>query len=235
MRSNIPFLAGENQVLLYIYELKNMGIEVAFNDIRSSSPMDCLYLPNMYYGEKVNQRRKIPDNYLDIGCFGSIRPMKNQLIQVIGAINYANKVNKILRFHMNLTRIEHGTNEEKNIRTAFLGTKHELVKVPWLSHIDFLNYHNKLDISLQVSLSESFNYVLADAVFMKIPVLGSSEIDFIYKSFPDSGSAESISRLIEKHINDDLMVKFNYNELSNYHVNSVNIWKGYLEKNKIQR
>ena len=66
-----------------------------------------IYLPNYYPIEntEIKNYDKEKDT-INISCFGAIRPLKNQLIQAIASIEFANKVNKKLRFHINATRVE---------------------------------------------------------------------------------------------------------------------------------
>ena len=230
IRSNTPFLANESSVYKYLKEISREGALIAFNDIRSNVfDFPAIYLPNMYYGQKVDIKRKVPDLFLDVGCFGAIRPMKNHFTQALAAIKYAESINKTLRFHVNFTRIEHGNNIAGNLEDLFLDKKHQLVKVPWLTHIELLNYMNNLDMSMQVSLTESFNYVAADSVYMKVPFVGSSEIKFIYKWHPDPGSAEDIAKYLSVHSNNEHIIKYNFNQLSIFHADAVNRWKSFLK------
>lgn len=63
------------------------------------------YLPN-YYKVKVHPRSENCqlEYKLDIGCFGAIRPLKNQFLQAIAAVNYANEMQLFLRYHINVAR-----------------------------------------------------------------------------------------------------------------------------------
>ena len=98
-------------------------------------------------------------NVLNIGCFGAIRPLKNQLYQAVAAIEFANSINKKLHFHVNIARVENnGDPVLKNLRNLFINNpKHKLVEHSWLTHEDFINLVRKMDIGLQVSFTETFS------------------------------------------------------------------------------
>lgn len=128
--------------------------------------------------------RKIGDTFhtdhVNIGCFGAVRPLKNQLLQAMAAIQFAREVGKKLRFHMNVSRIETGGNPVmKNIIELFKqNEKHaELIQHEWHEPERFVETcaHN-LDIGLQVSLSETFNVVSADYVTAGVPIVVSKEV-----------------------------------------------------------
>jgi hypothetical protein len=81
--------------------------------------------------KKPNIKKTIlPKGTINIGCFGAIRPMKNHLMQAVAAIEFAEKNNLILRFHINAGRIEsNGSNSLKNVKSLFGHIpKHHLIE-----------------------------------------------------------------------------------------------------------
>jgi len=202
IHSKAPFLANEGIAMDWINKYVKLtkkydNFEIAPNDAsfcRDLEPaygIDFVYLPNIYkVGTSFNFPSFNNSKELNIGCFGAIRPMKNQFQQAIAAINYANECGKRLRFHMNGSRTEQkGENVLKNIKALFEGTGHELVLHPWYNHSDFLNVVKTMDLGLQVSLSESFNIVSADFVAQDIPVVVSYDITWancLFKANPNS-------------------------------------------------
>ena len=126
-------------------------------------------------------------NTIKIASFGAIRPLKNQLIQAIAAIEFANQENLKLEFHINGTRIENnGDPVLKNIRSLFKNSEHELIEHLWMEHDKFIELLQSMDISMQVSFSETYNIVTADAVNSKIPVVVSPEIKWVFDLFKTS-------------------------------------------------
>jgi hypothetical protein len=121
------------------------------------------------------------DNELHIGLFGALRPLKNHLQQAIWAEEFSQKLRRPLFLHVNIT--EHENNDTgsvlKNLRNLFKNSKSKLVEHPWYSHANFLKLVKQMDLGMQVSFSETFNIVTADLVSQGIPVVASSEIEFV--------------------------------------------------------
>lgn len=187
IHSNIPFLGHEGIAIQWLKEYGYLGEHfiISGNSLRF---IDCIeeiingkvdYLPNIY-PNKEEMCRKKEDGWIDIGCFGSIRPLKNQLIQAIAAIHMAEKIGKRLRFHINGNRIEQqGEPILKNIRNLFKYSKHELIEHDWMVHDNFIELVKTMDIGMQVSFSETFNIVTADFVACGKPIVVSKEIEWV--------------------------------------------------------
>lgn len=196
IHSETPFLANEGMAFEWLFRLiKIPNVFIAFNSnytyheflkMITKGHDHVLCLPNYYEGSKTSLTNiNTKPDVLDIGCFGAIRPMKNQLIQAVAAISFANKQKKKLRFHVNGTRVEQkGDSVLKNIRSLFANyDQHELVEYHWMPHDKFVDVISSMDICMQVSLSETFNIVTADAVINDVPVVVSNEIDWICSVF----------------------------------------------------
>lgn len=182
IHSNLPFIAHEGVAMEWIEGYLHQGVYVAFNaeqitqDVRLLLGSDhVLYLPN-YYPVVPIRHVRLPGS-LHVGCFGAIRPMKNQLTQAVAAIEYADRKRLHMSFHVNATRREHGgSNVLKNLRALFVATKHELVEHPWMEHGDFLNLIKLMDVELACSFSETFCITAADAVVTGTPLVCSDQI-----------------------------------------------------------
>jgi hypothetical protein len=116
-----------------------------------------------------------------VGAFGALRILKNHLQMAMGAIYVADKLGKKLRFHINdsSTIEKEGGSILKNLISLFNDTRHDLVINNWESHSDFIQLVKKMDIGLQISMSESYNLTAADFVANGIPLVGSDEIKFL--------------------------------------------------------
>lgn len=253
IHSEIPFLAMEGIAIDWILKYMNYSnVIVACNakravrDLRnliSNYHLDwndnkieqkIILLPNYYpTKEKLFQHKN--HNGLNIGCFGAIRPMKNQLIQAVAAIKYASKYNKNLNFYINDTRIEQGGNNNlKNISSLFDGNKYKLISCPWVCHDDFLKLLNDMDLSMCVSFSESFCIVAADAVNERIPLVSSSEVSWsVSASQANPNDADSIVCSMERVLNPvtrNFFINTNYINLFNYCENTRNIWVEYFKR-----
>lgn len=245
LHSEMPFLSNEGNAMNWILEyIKQPNILIAPNtkkmtkDIKtivSAAYGDYLadkiiYLPNYYEFETVKRKRNLGTFYtINIGCFGSIRPLKNQLIQAVAAIEFAKQYNLKLRFHINSGRIEHGNNALKNIKELFdkLPKEHfELVEHGWLPHDKFLSLVRQMDVCLQVSFSETQNIVTCDAVSQFVPVVVSKEIFWTSCLFKaDTTSVNDIVRKIRRALWwDEIGAYFNYLGLKGYNKASEKIW-----------
>ena len=128
--------------------------------------------------------RTVANGEVHIGCFGAIRPLKNQLAQAIAAISFANLAGLKLRFHVNGGRVEgRGLPVLRNLRGLFAasaGDRHLLVEHGWLSHDQVSGDLGGGDhIAMQVSFSETFNIVSADSAAVGLPVIASPSIPWI--------------------------------------------------------
>lgn len=196
--SETPFLANEGIAFGWIMEhLKQSNVVLGCNSLRMLDDTALLaqladpcitkaqllrkvvFMPNYYPFEECDTHRIDPDcDVLNIGCFGSIRPLKNQMIQALGALKFAAKIGKKLRFHINAGRVEQkGDSILKNLQNTFDALPgHELVNHGWMDHAEFRRVLTEMDLCLQVSLTESFNIVAADSITLGIPTVVSPEI-----------------------------------------------------------
>lgn len=193
--SEIPFISSEGIAMEWTRKYLERGIEVMCNSPRAvsayamlaivngSNTSDVTYGPNAYpippMGNLGIRDRCV--QYLDIGCFGAIRPLKNHLIQAFASLAVANDIGARLRFHINATRVEGNANSAlKNLQGLFEDLPNaELVLHSWMDRSQFLEVMGTMDVSLQMSYSETFNIVTADAMYNGVPVVVSPEIPWI--------------------------------------------------------
>jgi hypothetical protein len=196
LHSNTPFLANEGMAMEWImgYEeiRKQYGnLHVAPNseklvqDLWLSRQLRTVYAPNVYYPDEYEKTSydKVPINHdadvLNVGCFGAIRPMKNHLMQAMAAMAFANKIGKKLHFHVNGRCEQNGEQFHRNMKHLFSNTQHQLINHPWCHHAEFMELVKEMDLGMQISFSETFNIVAADMVTANVPVVGSSEVNWL--------------------------------------------------------
>jgi glycosyltransferase involved in cell wall biosynthesis len=176
-----------------------------------------------------------PKTHFDIGCFGAIRPLKNQLIQAIAAVEFAKRNRVGLRFHINTGRFEqNGSNQYKNIKALFdqLGPNFELIEHPWMTHDDFKKLlRDEIDIAMQVSLSETFNIVTADAISVGTPTVVSPELSWCSTlTFAEPTNIESIVETLDRvWRNRDRVAAFSHKQLERYSDMAERRWIQYLK------
>jgi glycosyltransferase involved in cell wall biosynthesis len=190
VHSKIPFLANEGIAINWLSQYNNIikqfnnlsvsGNSMAFADaMQKSMNMPVYYLPNLYFlNHNPPQRKPMENKYINIGCFGAIRPLKNHLLQAMAAIYVGNKIGKPIRFHINGGRPEQGGEQIlKNLKSLFdASSPHELISHKWEEHNKFLELVASMDVGMQVSISETYNIIAADFVNVGVPIIGSQEI-----------------------------------------------------------
>jgi hypothetical protein len=234
MHSETAFLAHEGNAVEWLQQYADINkVYPAFNSRQAytqfSNFFQCLYLPNIYYD--VDSNYENTDSLtLNIGCFGAIRPFKNQLIQAMASKVIAKQTGRHLHFHMNTSRLEQGGESVyKNIK-ALLG--HSLKEHDWMERWQFLELIKTMDIGMQVSFTESFNIVAADFVHESVPCVVGTTIDWMPNHLQcNPESLENIvdialkalgrrKRMAERQT--EAMIK--YNKLA------IKQWKGVFDK-----
>lgn len=235
IHSHIPFLGVEGHAFTYMEGYISQGWGIIFNNIHAYELFkhfpNAHYLPNMYNAPMRPQTMFVEKDHINFGCFGSVRPMKNHLVQALAAIRYAESKNKQARFHVNYGRSEDGGEQvKKNLINLFrMHTKHQLIDVPWKTHSDFIDYMNtNIDISMQLSMSESFNLVAADSIAAGVPLIVSPEIDWVYPGCISYYSdVYDITRTMDKVIH-HRFVEENRRHLAEFNHKAVETWKAFI-------
>jgi len=206
LHSKTPFLATEGMAFEWLsqyVELKKQGIDIflsansmdLFEELSFLYPGCINYSPNLYYPDENAVANPVAnvrngENELHIGLFGALRPLKNHLQQAIWAEELSRELKRPLFLHINISEheISNSAGESgstpnasvlRNLRNLFKNSKSKLVEHPWYSHADFLTLARQMDLGMQVSFSETFNIVAADLVDQGVPVVASSEIEFV--------------------------------------------------------
>jgi hypothetical protein len=157
------------------------------------------YMPNYYPVDRCHAPRKHDHGeYVDVSCFGAIRPLKNHLVQAIAALKFAEEIGKKLRFHINIGRIEgKGDPILHNLQGLFAGLAdegHELVCHQWTPHDKFIEIIKDMDLGMQVSFSETFNIVAADMIMCGVPMVMSREVPWAKAGICDPTGSEDIAK-----------------------------------------
>lgn len=239
IHSKATFLANEGIAFNWMNEyskIPNVTLSAnnkEFNNDLEDLGYDSVYLPNIYNIDyKIKRKVNLNKGIIKIGCFGALRPMKNQLAQAIAAIKFAEMLGKSLEFHINCSRKEQlGENVLKNLQKLFEHCdQHKLVTHDWLCHKDFCKLVAEMDIGMQVSLSESFNIVTADFVTIGIPVVTSNDISFVSQLFRSNNETDSmIAALWIARLGDYVNLQhMNYHRLQSHNRSSIKTWFKYL-------
>lgn len=234
MSCNAPRMMEETRFLAHL-----AYPELSPVDIRNK----VVYLPNFYPIPDATQVGQINEHdlHVDVGCFGAVRPLKNHMLQAIAALKFATKIGKRLRFHINGGRIEMGGSPIlKNLVQLFDHfPNHELVMHKWKDHIRFKELVASMDLLTQVSFSETFNIIAADAITQGVATVTSSEIPWSSHCFrAEATSSESIAEMMHKAYRIKLKVP-RYNPslkgLRRYDTQSTEVWTAFLHNFAISR
>lgn len=250
LHSEMPFMANEGIAMDWIGDyVRFKKVKIAINakrmlrEIRmyvktlgiENPDEKVIYLPNYYPQSFKHKRLDKEKDYIDIGCFGAVRPLKNTLIQAIACIDFANRIGKKLRFHINAGRIEmKGEPNVHNLQGLFeqlANSGHELINHTWTPREDFLKLCAKMDIGIQVSFTETFNIVACDLLTEGVPVIGSSEIPWMSSiAFASPVDSEDIvEKLYRAYHFPTLNVFFNKYNLNKYLNKTKKIWFNYFK------
>jgi len=255
LHSELPFLAGEGMSFNWIGDYADFSqITIGVNAPRMMNEVvaylknvkgwnqktineKIVYMPN-YYPQNYELKEFVRDKYwVDIACFGAVRPLKNHMVQAIASLKFANKLNKQLRFHINLGRIEmQGNPVMNNLKAMFehlAPSGHQLIGHSWRPREEFLKLCAKMDIGLQCNFSETFNIVSADLISQGVPVVGSYEIPWATKFFNarPAESDEIADIMLRTYNHPKMNVFLNQRNLTKYTSKSEDIWLDYFKGN----
>ena len=254
LHSEMPFMAGEGMAMDWVGEYaKSPNLIIGVNAPRMLSEIQAylsttqrwsktetlnkvVYMPNYYpqdYATKPFNKYKY---WVDVACFGAIRPLKNHMLQAVAALKFAKKINKQLRFHINSGRIEmKGDPVMNNLRGFFqhlADEGHQLIGHEWAPREKFLVTCAQMDIGMQCNFSETFNIVSADLISQGVPIMGSSEIPWaspLFNARPTE-SDEMADRLVRTYRFPELNVWINQKKLTAYTNQTLEIWVDYFKE-----
>ena len=247
IHSEISFIAGEGIAMGWIAEYLKQGVLIVCNSQRMASEVR-YYAKTLFNCNDKTAEKMVPllTNYyplvfkqskphitvgdkLNIGCFGAIRPLKNQLIQAMASLRLANHLNKKLYFHINYDRIEMGGNPIlHNLRDMFKNLEergHVLVNHEWAGHEDFKNICHDMDMGMQVSFTETFNIVGADIISEGVPLIG-SDIPWMDKGYTVNVDDSEIiyKKMLYSYDNSRKNVVDNQKSLKKYCEKTQSMW-----------
>lgn len=246
IHSEIPFLSSEGIAMDWIAQYLQLGVVVAPNAPRAHRqltqyainigifPPEPLvsYLPNPYPDSLdllEPPRQLVEKSELDVACFGAFRPLKNHLQQVFIASRFALSKGKLLRLHIN-TRVDGGAvGALKNVVDAVNNMGAQLVEHPWEDRATFLQSLRDVDLLLQVSMSETFNIVAADATLVGTSILVSNEVPWAAPPFADPQNVEQALKTLELvWSNRSMFIQNNQRGLQRYHREAARRWLAYV-------
>lgn len=244
LHSHMPFIATEGIAMGWIHGYLKRGVDMIANSRESYEALQAIvqrehlsYLPNVYIREQHSVKRNlVKDGEINVACFGAVRPLKNQLLQALAAIQFAKERGLFLRFHINGTRTETGGEPVlKSIRQLFEGLAPDvglLEEHHWMEPDHFLHeLRKKIDIGLQVSLTETFNIVGADYVSAGLPTVFSKEVAWAgrFSKAIDNSVPDIVSKM-HRAMSTRCLVGWNQRFLLNFSAQAQDMWFEFVHK-----
>jgi len=240
LHSEMPFMAGEGMAMDWLGDYATFkNVKIACNAPRMLREIQLylgtkkvIYLPNFYPQEYKYKKFNRDKEWVDVSCFGAIRPLKNHLVQAFAAIEFAEKIGKKLRFHVNAGRIEmNGNSSINNLKGLFQqihSRGHMLINHQWTPREEFLELCSRMDIGMQCNFSETFNIVGADLVSQGVPLVGSEEIPWSTANADCTDSKDICNALSKAYKYPRLNVFWNQHNLKHYTNKTRKIWSKYF-------
>jgi hypothetical protein len=241
------YLSAESRGLKLINDYIELDdrLTIALNNkaftesLSAAMNFDFTYLPNIITPVRPERDLSPDRDYMNVGCFGALRLLKNQCFQAICAIRAADELDKKLYFHITPNPLAKDDPVLANLRELFLRNRHELVIHDWMPNDKFMGLIRRMDIGIQLSYTESFNIVAADFVSNNRLILVSDAIEWM----PDKMKASTIDYddvvnklvVMYRRRNSEILKNSARKALFNHNVAAMHEWDAYLRSHPHHR
>lgn len=196
-----------------------------------------VYLPNLYDLERVQRKRDESHDHrvLRVGSFGAHRLLKNHTTACAAAMMMAERRGSDLEFYVNAGRKE---GEKANSVTDALRNMTDrlrwvkLIEVGWEEWSQFRATVAHMDLTMQVSFTETFNIVTADSVAEGVPAVVSDAIEWTPSRWhANVDDAADICRVGSALLWDTHAAEEGLEALQKYLKCAIKTWLEYLDSN----
>ncbi len=196
-----------------------------------------VYLPNLYDLDRVERKRDESHGHrvLRIGSFGAHRLLKNHTTAAAAALMMAERRGSDLEFYVNAGR-EENIQPNSIIKTL----RHmmdrlrwaKLVEVGWEEWSQFRATVAHMDLTMQVSFTETFNIVTADSVAEGVPAVVSDAIEWTpHRWHANVDDAADIARVGSHLLWDTHGAEEGLKALEHFCGEGIKTWLAYLNSN----
>jgi len=239
--SSVGFLAADAHAIRLLRETADLqlashnvfvgGNSAKFTDWATEAwGVHAVYLPNLYNLAETfpHHDRRWQGGALRLGLFGANRPLKNFLSGAAAAVELAR------RLHVSIELLlSSGRNEGGNFRALGEMTENianlRVVQTGWLPWPAFRRLLRTVDLVLQVSYTETFNVVAADAVAEGVPVVASDAIDWVPRWWQAKADEPlDVARVAERLLRDPNAPRHGRDALDAYVRRGVVAWWRFL-------
>lgn len=240
--SKMGFLQVEPEAIPAIRELMADGAFASNNEEFAHSLAEayeepCRYLPNLY--DRASSPRRAPgerDAYLRVASFGASRLLKMHPPAALAALQVARRLSRKLIFSANVDGTPGGDSVRRSVREV-LRDEAELREVTWQDGETFRRTIAEQDLVLQLSATETFCMVAADAVASGVPVVGGPAISWLppkYQAPIDDTAA--VADVAVKVLHDSSWAAAKQRAALERHVErATRIWLDFLDPPKRRR
>jgi hypothetical protein len=192
--------------------------------------VNAVWMPNLYCLAETfpHHHHRWQGGALRLGMFGANRPLKNFLSGAAAAVELARRLRVPVQLFLSSGRIEGG-----NARAIEEMTEHianlTVVHTGWLPWPAFRRLVRTIDLVLQVSYTETFNVVTADAIAEGVPVVASDAIDWVPRWWQARVDEPlDVARVAERLLRDPDAPKHGRDALDAYVAGGVVAWWRFL-------
>lgn len=233
--SKIGFLQVEPQaiaVMRAIADTEVSNLHLASNNAEFAGAFGyaygpTLYLPNLYDLASAPGWQGGMTG-LHVGSFGASRLLKMHCAAALAAVQAATFVQLPLHFYINVDQTPGGDSVRRTVREIVKG-KGELVEVGWQDTETFKRTIASMDVVLQLSATETFCLVAADAVASGVPVVVGPAITWVPKKYQAPiDDTTDVARVLERVLGDRKAAVHQKLALMEYVADSVDVWLKWL-------
>ncbi len=214
--SNVGFLQADPQAIAILKQI--VDLQMSSHNIFAGGNCETfcewasdawrvpmVWAPNLYSTSEIfayKDRFWTPGTPLRIGIFGANRPLKNQLTAAAAAVELAVRYGTPVNLILSSGRNEGAGDAAMNELVAGVPNL-TLTRTGWLPWPKFRQLVRSVHVVLQMSYSESFNVVTADAIAEGVPVVTGSAIEWVPKHWmADPDDAIDVARVADTLLRD---------------------------------
>jgi hypothetical protein len=239
--SKIGFLQVEPEAIPIMRSLIALGEEYPnisfssnnqeFCDALGEVYGDVLYLPNLFDWDGSPPKKTHHDRVLRLASFGATRLLKLHSCAALAALQVGMRLDRQLEFYVNVDNTPGGDSVRKTMRNLFANLSWaKLVEVSWQDADTFRETIAEMDLVFQLSATETFCLVAADAVSSGVPVIVGEAVSWVperYQANVDDTS-EAATEAIRALESSKKTVRVQQEALNDFVESSTKVWRQFL-------
>lgn len=195
-----------------------------------------VYLPNLY---DLNGSPKVTHvaGPVKIASFGANRLLKLHPSAALAALQIAKRLGRPLEFYINSDATPGGESVRRSVRNLLAGLPDvKLIEIKWQPADEFRKTIAAMDLVIQISATETFCMVAADAISSGVPAVVGPAISWMPKRFQaDIDQTDEVAQIGVELIEHKPYAKRQADALNDYLWDAKQVWfqfLGLIEKPK---